>query len=162
MNTNIKKFTLSLLVVLGFVGYAAYQRFGFMLEDDDDKVRQLSLPVHTTTTQTQQNQNSVPGTKTQTSVGYKDGEFAGASVDAFYGNVQVSVIIKDGKITDVKFLDFPKDRQTSLEISNQAMPLLKTEAIAAQSANVDIISGATQTSEGFRRTLASALAKAKS
>ena len=92
---------------------------------------------------------------------YKDGEYTGESVDAFYGNVQVVAVVRGGRITDVKFLDYPKDRSTSLEISNQAMPLLKTEAIAAQKANVDIISGATQTSEGFIKSLASALAKAK-
>lgn len=92
---------------------------------------------------------------------YKDGSYTGDITDAFYGNVQVEAIISGGKITDVKFLDYPKDRRTSLEKSTQAMPILTQEAIQAQNANVDIVSGATQTSLAFQTSLASALALAK-
>lgn len=91
---------------------------------------------------------------------FKDGQYTGNVTDAFYGNVQVKVSINAGKITDVVFLDYPKDRRTSQMISNQAMPILKQEAIIAQNANVDIISGATQTSDAFRESLQSAINKA--
>lgn len=92
---------------------------------------------------------------------YADGEYVGVSADAYYGNVQVKAIIQAGKITDVQFLDHPQDRRTSQMINNYAMPLLTQEAIQTQSANVDTISGATDTSMAFRDSLASALAKAK-
>lgn len=92
---------------------------------------------------------------------YRDGSYTGSITDAYYGNVQVRAVISGGKITDVQFLDYPQDRNTSREISVQAMPVLASEAIQAQSATVDIVSGATQTSEAFRISLASALAKAK-
>ena len=94
-------------------------------------------------------------------VGYKDGEYAGPVTDAFYGLVQVKAVIQAGKIADVQFLQYPNDRRTSIRINNIAMPYLITEAIQAQSAQVDIISGATLTSQAFAESLQSALATAK-
>jgi len=91
---------------------------------------------------------------------YKNGQYTGISANAFYGNVQVKVVISGGKITDVQFLDYPHDRRTSQYINAQAMPYLKNETIKAQSAQVDVISGATLTSEAFIQSLQSALSKA--
>ena len=88
---------------------------------------------------------------------YKNGTFVGQSVNAYYGNVQVQVVIASGQIADVQFLDYPQDRDTSRYISSQALPLLRQETIQAQSAQVDIVSGATSTSEGYQRSVASAL-----
>lgn len=93
---------------------------------------------------------------------YADGSYTGAGADAYYGTVQVKAIIRDGKIADVQFLQYPNDRNTSREINAEAMPLLAREAIAAQSARVDGVSGATETSGAFVQSLASALARAKS
>jgi uncharacterized protein with FMN-binding domain len=92
---------------------------------------------------------------------YKDGVYTGDIADAYYGNVQVQATIQNGKITDVQFLDYPQDRRTSIEINSQAMPYLKEEAIQAQSAQVDTVSGATQTSWAFRESLTSALDQAR-
>ena len=91
---------------------------------------------------------------------YKDGSYTGSTEDAFYGNVQVKAIITNGMITDVQFLQYPNDRRTSVEINTQAMPLLKQEAITAQSANVDGVSGASATSPAFVRSLQNALDQA--
>lgn len=65
-----------------------------------------------------------------------------------------------GKITDIVFLDYPQDRGHSVEINTYAMPILKTEAIKAQDAKVDIVSGATASSEAFVSALTSVLQKA--
>jgi uncharacterized protein with FMN-binding domain len=92
---------------------------------------------------------------------YKDGEFTGDPAEIFWGIVQVKAVIQSGKITDVQFLQMPFDRARSVEVTDMAKPLLKSEAIKAQSAQVDLVSSATMTSMGFRETLASALAKAK-
>lgn len=92
---------------------------------------------------------------------YKDGTFVGNAVDAYYGMVQVSATISGGKLTDIGFLKYPTDRGHTIEVSNNSLPILKSEAIKIQDSNVDIISGATQTSEGFRASLASALSQAK-
>ena len=92
---------------------------------------------------------------------YKDGTYTGSVEDAFYGNIQVQVTISNGKISDVQFLQYPNDRSTSIMINSQAMPLLKQEAITAQSASVDIVSGATDSSQAFIQSLTNALSQAK-
>jgi uncharacterized protein with FMN-binding domain len=91
---------------------------------------------------------------------YKDGTYTGSVADAFYGNVQVQVTVSGGNITDVQFLQYPSDRSTSRFINSQAMPLLTQEAIQAQSAQVDGVSGATATSGAFIQSLQSALSQA--
>jgi uncharacterized protein with FMN-binding domain len=92
--------------------------------------------------------------------GFADGTFTGPSVYAYYGRVQVQAIIQNGRLVAIKMLDYPSDRRTSLYINRQALPMLRDEVIQAQSANVDMISGATLTSQGFIRSLAGALRKA--
>ena len=91
---------------------------------------------------------------------YKDGQYTGPTVDAFYGYVQVQAVVQNGQIANVKFLQYPADRRTSQRINNFAMPYLTNEAIQAQGANVDIISGATLTSEAFAQSLQAALQNA--
>jgi uncharacterized protein with FMN-binding domain len=91
-----------------------------------------------------------------------DGTFTGPVVDAYYGNVQVEVKIAAGQIVDVQFLDYPHDRRTSQRINRVAMPYLSSEVIRAQSASVDVVSGATLTSEAFVQSLQSAIASARS
>ncbi len=144
----MKKVFLSVALTLIFAGYVAYQRvngFGSGLPSD------VPTPAPETPT------TPVPSPSPSA---YRDGSYTGSSVDAYYGNVQVSVVISGGKITTIKFLDYPRDRDNSLEISNYAMPILTREAIAAQSASVDAVSGATSTSDGFKQSLESALAQA--
>ncbi len=92
---------------------------------------------------------------------YKDGTYTGSAADAYYGTVQVAAVISGGKITDVKFLQYPDTHSTSVFINQQAMPYLTQEAVQAQSANVNIVSGATETSMAFQKSLGSALVQAK-
>ncbi len=104
---------------------------------------------------------NAPTTGAPTLATYKNGTFDGQPIDAYYGLVQVQVTIQNGAIQNVTFLQYPSDRRTSQMINSQAMPWLTQEAIQAQSANVDIISGATLTSEGFQMSLQSALQAAR-
>lgn len=92
---------------------------------------------------------------------YRNGTYTGKAVDVYYGNVEVQAVIEMGRLTDVKFLQYPNDRQTSIDISAASLPALTTEAIRSQSATVDVVSGATATSEGFIESLGDALLKAK-
>jgi uncharacterized protein with FMN-binding domain len=92
---------------------------------------------------------------------YKNGTYTGSQVDAYYGIVQVAAVVSGGKLTNVKILQYPTAHSTSVYINQQALPYLIQEALSAQSANVNIISGATFTSEGFQQSLASALTQAK-
>ncbi len=94
--------------------------------------------------------------------GYKDGTYTGSIADAYYGPVEVQATIKGGALNNVSFLLFPNGHQTSTYINEQVMPMLTQEAISAQSANVNGISGATFTSQAFQQSLASALRKARS
>ena len=91
---------------------------------------------------------------------YKDGTYTGPTVDAYYGYVQVEADVQNGQIANVKFLQYPQDRRTSQRINAQAVPWLTQEAIQAQSASVDIISGATLTSQAFAQSLQVALQSA--
>lgn len=92
---------------------------------------------------------------------YANGSYTGSPADAYYGIIQVKAVIQNGKLADVQFLQYPNDRDTSRSINGQAMPLLTQEAIQAQGAQVDGISGATETSIAFVQSLASALSQAK-
>jgi len=92
---------------------------------------------------------------------YNDGTYTGSVADAFYGNIQVKATVSGGKLTNVTFLQYPNDRSTSVMINQQAMPGLVQEALQAQSASVNGVSGAMQTSEAFRASLGAALAQAK-
>ncbi len=98
---------------------------------------------------------------TPTAQTYADGTFIGTVADALYGPLQVKAVISRGKITQVVFLQYPNDRQNSIIINTQAMPILSSEAIAAQSASVDVVSGATTSSEAFQESLSIALASAR-
>lgn len=67
----------------------------------------------------------------------------------------------NGKITDVKALQLPFDRRRSAEISQYVEPYLRSEALQAQSAQIDLISGATYTSTSYAESLQSAIDKAR-
>ncbi len=92
---------------------------------------------------------------------YRDGSYTGSVDDAQWGFVQVKAIITNGKITDVQFLQYPNDRSRSIYINSIADPQLTSEAIQAQSANVDIVTGATDSSYAFIQSLTDALSQAR-
>ena len=96
------------------------------------------------------------GTASGTTSG-TDGTFTGAVEQTQYGDVQVSVTISGGKITDVKALKLTDDGGRSVQISSRAAPMLRSEVLSAQSAKVDSISGATYTTEGYLTSLQAAL-----
>ncbi|WP_201411055.1 FMN-binding protein [Mesorhizobium sp. J8] len=94
--------------------------------------------------------------------GYTDGVYTGPPADAYYGIIQIQALVQGGRVTALKVLKYPNDRRTSVSINRQALPMLRDEAISAQSADVDIISGATLTSKAFIQSLGGALKKASS
>lgn len=94
--------------------------------------------------------------------GRPSGTYTGPVIHVLYGPVQVSVALKNGKLVDVKALQLPTEHPQSLFISEQVAPLLRSEALKAQSAEINIVTGATFTSEGFAQSLAQALSRAHS
>lgn len=136
----MKKYLLSAAVVISFVVYS------FALRQNDD----AKAPIA-----------AAPDKKSVALHAYRDGRYLGPVTDAFYGKMQVEVTVEGGKITDTQMVQYPDDQPNSIEINKQAMTLLRQEVITAQSAHVDIVSGATQTSEAFSQSLAAALTKAQ-
>ena len=99
------------------------------------------------------------GGGTVTSNGSFSGQLTGQAVDIPFGTVQVKVTMQNGKITDVQALQLPRGGHSG-QISSYAAPQLRSEALQAQSANIDTISGATYTSQGYAQSLQSDLSQA--
>jgi uncharacterized protein with FMN-binding domain len=88
------------------------------------------------------------------------GTFTGDATQTRYGPVQVRITVAGGKILDVTALQLTDHDGRSVQISQQAAPILRQEALAAQSASIQAVSGATFTSEGYTTSLQSAIDKA--
>ena len=97
------------------------------------------------------------GSGTGSSTGTKT--VTGEAADTRYGPVQVKVTVTSGKVTQVDAIDYPQTERRDQEINSYAIPQLNQEALAAGNANIDIISGATYTSDGYIQSLQSALDK---
>lgn len=92
---------------------------------------------------------------------YRDGSYLGSVADAQWGYVQVKAVVRGGKLTDVQWVQYPNDRSFSIEVNSYADPILTSEAIQAQSAQVDIVTGATDSSFAFMQSLGDALSQAQ-
>ncbi|MEU6788568.1 FMN-binding protein [Nonomuraea angiospora] len=84
----------------------------------------------------------------------------GDPADTRWGPVQVAITVSGGKIADVQVLQAPDGNRRDIEINDAALPILTQEALSAQSAQIDTVSGATYTSEGYARSLQSAIDRA--
>jgi uncharacterized protein with FMN-binding domain len=89
-----------------------------------------------------------------------DGTLVGQPVSMRWGTVQVQVTVSGGRITDISALQLPDGDPRSSQISQYAEPYLRESALQAQSAAVDVVSGATYTSQAYARSLQSALDQA--
>ena len=183
----MKKFILSMFVIASFGFYVISQNVDIPASDLNTPIATVSknniIPVKVPAVKKKtksvvtppvnsipQNNQELPTTPTQqpqpvivpkkTGL-YNDGEYTGSSVDAYYGNVQVKVSISNGKVTDVVALYYPHDAKNSIRINSRAIPILQQEAIVAQNANIDAVSGASETSPAFIESLTSALNQAK-
>ncbi len=84
----------------------------------------------------------------------------GTSTDTRWGPVQVQITVADGQITDVTVVEYPTGNGKDRQINARALPVLVQETLDAQSADIDMVSGATVTSEGYIGSLQSALDEA--
>ena len=87
-------------------------------------------------------------------------KFKGPVEDMRWGPVQATITVKNKKITKVSISVSPETSRSQF-IDDQAVPLLKSETLQAQSATIDEVSGATDTSDAFIQSLESAVKKAK-
>ena len=88
------------------------------------------------------------------------GTYTGDSVMTRWGAVQVEITVADGKITAVQAVEYPQNNARDRQINAYALPVLAQEATQAQSAQIDVVSGATVTSDGYIQSLQSALDQA--
>lgn len=159
----LKKTAVSGFVVFSFILYVLDQRLGGSWQ-----ARQSPNPGAQSNVSSKVFARPTPQASIQPTITpvpgrlYKDGTYTGLKEDALYGLVQVQVTIQSGRMANVQALDYPQDRRTSRWINSQAIPWLTSEAIQAQSARVDMISGATLTSQAFIESLQTALDSARS
>ncbi|MGC1378149.1 MAG: FMN-binding protein [Anaerolineales bacterium] len=159
-NTNssggfVSKLFLTAFVALSFVAYVLHEHFTTPAQANSSNNNGAPFPSNGAQTANVSSGGGISGGP------YKDGTYTGSQADAYYGMVQVQATIQSGKITGVNFLEYPNHRRTSQQINDQVMPWLQQEAIQAQSAQVDLISGATLTSQAFATSLQAALNAAR-
>jgi uncharacterized protein with FMN-binding domain len=83
--------------------------------------------------------------------------YTGSVAQTRWGPVQVSITVSGGKITDVGVPTYPSNNGRDVEINSYALPILRQETLQKQSADIDAVSGATVTSDGYKESLQSAL-----
>jgi uncharacterized protein with FMN-binding domain len=98
------------------------------------------------------------GTTAAAAPAAQSGTFTGPSVNVNYGNVQVQITVVNGRITDAVAVKAPSGKND--RYTNMAVPILKQQTLAAQSANIKGASGASYTSYGWFKSLQGALADA--
>lgn len=151
-----KKLVVSVLIIGVFLVYS------LLHNRSSASVLSSTIPTGSTSPASASSTNTTVGNATGAPGSlYKDGSYTGAVTDAQWGYVQVHVVIQNGKMANVQFLQYPHDRNRSVEINGYADPQLIQEAIQAQSARVDIITGATDSSEAFIQSLSDALSQAQ-
>ncbi|KZE42213.1 FMN-binding protein [Microbacterium sp. T32] len=107
--------------------------------------------------------SSAAATQTQAapaSSGLADGTYTGSAANTRYGPVQVQITVSGGVVTDVQVPVYPSENGRDQQINSRALPVLVKETLAAQSADIDMVSGATYTSDGYLTSLQSALNEA--
>jgi uncharacterized protein with FMN-binding domain len=90
----------------------------------------------------------------------KSKTYTGSEVETQYGPVQVEITVAKGKITKAEAVKFPTGTPKHEEVNSEALPILAEEAVDAQDADIDAVSGATSTSEGYVESLQAALDEA--
>ena len=135
-------------------GLAAFNRQTVTGTQPSSATPSASSPPGATTppnATTQPTAAATPASGTQT--------VTGPAVSYFYGTAQVKVTIQNGHITDVTALQLPNEGRSG-RISQIVEPMLRSEVLSAQSAQINLISGATYTSDAYAQSLQAALDQA--
>ena len=165
---NIKKYVVGGVLAAAFAVYVFFTNgnsSALIVPESSTTAGPSTAPTTTTANTTSAGSAPTPvptpaPTATTNTGQYKDGTYTGNVADAFYGSLQAVAVVQGGKLVNITFAQKPTNGHSG-QISAQTLPILKQEAITAQSANVNVVSGATQLSQAFDQSLASALALAK-
>ncbi|MCW2838912.1 MAG: hypothetical protein JWR55_395 [Aeromicrobium sp.] len=102
----------------------------------------------------------ISGSSTSDSSTGDSSSFTGAVAQTRWGPVQVQITVAGSKVSDVSVIEYPSGNGKDEEINSYALPILIDETKQSQSADIDMVSGATVTSEGYLQSLQSALDEA--
>jgi uncharacterized protein with FMN-binding domain len=127
-----------------------------------DTAAAATVPATTepsTSTTTAPSSGASPSPSASRSTGSTSGTktYTGSTASTRWGDVQVSITVTNGKITNVQVPVYPNNNGRDQEINAYALPVLTQETLTAQNANIDTVSGATVTSDGYLQSLQSAL-----
>jgi uncharacterized protein with FMN-binding domain len=117
--------------------------------------KQSTKPTSKATASSKPTPVAPPATTTNKNV---NGTFTGSAVDVGYGTVQVKITVVNGKITDAQAVQAPNGRND--RYTNMSVPVLRERTLAAQSSNINGVSGASYTSFGWYTSLVVALKQA--
>jgi uncharacterized protein with FMN-binding domain len=101
--------------------------------------------------------SATPKTGTSSSSGSTTRTVTGSAVDTQNGPVQVRITVRNGKVVSATAIEYPMNDPRDAQINSYAIPILEKESAGVSSANIDTVSGATFTSEGYLQSLQSAL-----
>jgi uncharacterized protein with FMN-binding domain len=136
--------------------------FGYHTSTDDTSV--ATTPSSTTTaSSTQPSASSSSSSSSSGSSSSSTGAtktYTGSVASTRWGPVQVQITVSGGKVTDVSVLQQPNGNPKDTEINDYALPILVQDTLSAQSAQIDMVSGATVTSDGYVQSLQAALDEA--
>ena len=124
-----------------------------------------TVPSASAPTATSSPQASAPTTTSSPQAGSSGNSsniktYTGSVAQTRWGPVQVKITVQDGKLTKVTVLQQPNGNRRDQEINDQALPILIDETVSAQSAKIDMVSGATVTSDGYLQSLQAAIDEA--
>ena len=114
-------------------------------------------PTSTPSSTSSSNGTAAPRPSASTSTATAPRTYNGSVASTRWGDVQVTITVSGGKITDVAVPIYPANNGRDQEINAYALPTLRQETLAAQNANIDTVSGATVTSDGYLQSLQAAL-----
>ncbi len=148
-----KKF---LITIVSISASVAVLIDGYLMFFKHDQSQETAQSQATAASDTESESSTTTSSSTSSSNStMKDGTYTGKSTSTEWGDVQVKITVASGKITQITALKHPTGGKSD-EINSRSLPTYKQEALAAQSANINQVSGATETYKGFTGSLQSA------
>ena len=158
----MRKIVISVLTFVVAVAIIVNSYFLFIKDKLTSTSSTQSDSAQTANTDSSSESSTASSSSTSTNAsGMKDGTYTGSSTSTRWGDVQVQIVVKSGKINTVNVLSYPNENDKDKQINSQALPTYKQEALSAQSANIQLVSGASETYKGFTGSLQSAIDKAE-
>ena len=153
-----KKF---LITIVSIAASVAVLIDGYLMFFKHDQSQETAQSQATAASDTESESSTTTSSSTSSSnATMKDGTYTGKSTSTEWGDVQVKITVASGKITQITVLKHPTGGKSD-KINSRSLPTYKQEALAAQSANINQVSGATETYKGFTGSLQSAINQAE-